>query len=127
MGVALVTEERLSVDLGEVLGVLRNHLLPAIRAYGVDNVEISYDIDEEGCASVRGIQYREETGMRFSRLRIPQHLEEQMAVCVTNVLESESAGSGDGTMTIALGGGEVVRVHSPAGVGEVEVRRIWKL
>lgn len=109
------------------LVVMRCQLLPALRSYHVDCIEVSFAIDSSGDCALQGMQLRDAGGMRVSRLGIPQGLMTRLEACVVKVLKKECGCAGDGVLAAHLHKGEVTLEHLPSGDGQAEICRSWRL
>lgn len=109
------------------LVVMRSQLLPALRSYHVDCIEVSFAIDSCGDCAVQGVQVRDEAGMRISRFTIPQGLMTNLEACVVKLLKNECGCAGEGLLAAHLVRGELMLEHLPCGSGQADICRSWRL
>lgn len=115
------------LSLEEVLTLLRNQLVPSLRLYRVENIEISYGIDSGKHCAVQGIQIRDGAGTRIPRGQLPLTVTEQMESLVSLFLCKAQLSSGDGVIGLCLGKREIVCNHQPLDEKARNIQRSWRL
>lgn len=104
---------------------LRNHVLPALRAYGVDSVEVAYSTG--AAPRLEGIQFRDPSNRRISRTSIPFRLTGRLESCVSTYFPGPDLGKGSGVVTLFLSNGQVVRQHQAIDGQGVDAHDEWQL
>jgi hypothetical protein len=104
------------VGMGGAEGVsrwsgLRDEILPALRAYGVNNAEVVYVVAQS--CKVEAVQFRDAMGLRLPRWTVPVTLATRFDAYVTKALEESQLCDGDGVVTIDIGEHLIVQRHTP--------------
>jgi len=91
---------------------LRNEIIPALMASGVANVEAAYSGYGDSGA-IDGVQFRDKTGIRVEREKIPAALTEQLENVLYEFLPAgfEINDGGQGTLTLDVQAGTVKLEH----------------
>ncbi len=98
--------------------VLRTQVMPALRAYGIDNVEVAYTIG--ATRVVEAMQFRDARGLRIPRGIIPEGIARCLESCVKSFLVTPNLGYGAGVVTACLSTGRLVRHHQRFDADESE-------
>jgi hypothetical protein len=91
---------------------LRNEVIPALMASGVSNVEAAYSGYGDSGA-IDGVQFRDKSGVRVEREKIPASLKEQLENVLYEFLPAgfEINDGGQGTLTLDIQTGTVKLEH----------------
>jgi hypothetical protein len=91
---------------------LRNEIIPALMASGVANVEAAYSGYGDSGA-IDGVQFRDKTGIRVEREKIPVVLTEKLENVLYEFLPAgfEINDGGQGTLTLDVQAGTVKLEH----------------
>ena len=91
---------------------LRNEIIPALMASGVANVEAAYSGYGDSGA-IDGVQYRDKTGIRVEREKIPAALTEKLENVLYEFLPAgfEINDGGQGTLTLDVQTGRLTLRH----------------
>jgi hypothetical protein len=94
---------------GDSVFVLRTQLMPILRAYGVEDVEVAYSIGTDRV--VEALQFRDSRGFRIPRGSIPERVTSRVEACIAGCLAMAGLGAGSGVVTLCVSAGRVVRRH----------------
>jgi len=105
---ALSSQNRLQTSQDK----LRNEIIPALMASGVANVEAAYSGYGDSGA-IDGVQYRDKSGFRVEREKIPAALTEELENVLYEFLPAgfETNDGGQGTLTLDVQTGTVKLEH----------------
>ena len=105
---ALSSQNRLQTSQDK----LRNEIIPALMASGVANVEAAYSGYGDSGA-IDGVQYRDKSGVRVEREKIPAVLTEKLENVLYEFLPAgfEINDGGQGTLTLDVQAGTVKLEH----------------
>jgi hypothetical protein len=107
---------------------LRNEVIPALMASGVANVEASYSGYGDSGA-IDGVQYRDKSGVRVEREKIPAALTEKLENVLYEFLPAgfEINDGGQGTLTLDAQTGRLTLQHQENETVSNDSTREWEV
>jgi hypothetical protein len=107
---------------------LRNEIIPALMASGVANVEAAYSGYGDSGA-IDGVQFRDKSGVRVEREKIPAVLTEQLENVLYEFLPAgfEINDGGQGTLTLGVQTGTVRLEHQENYTESTSSTREWEV
>ena len=107
---------------------LRNEIIPALMASGVANVEAAYSGYGDSGA-IDGVQYRDKSGMRVEREKIPAALTKQLENVLYEFLPAgfEINDGGQGTLTLDVQTGRLTLQHQENETVSNDSSREWEV
>jgi hypothetical protein len=115
------------VEFEQVRVELRNQILPAIKMYGVRDVEMSYCLGNS--EPLFGMQFRDGGGRRIARTALPVALAERLEICLRALLPGrETDGfSGQGILSLCAVKEVIARRHQVIGGVQHDTVSVWHL
>jgi hypothetical protein len=107
---------------------LRNEIIPALMASGVANVEAAYSGYGDSGA-IDGVQFRDKSGVRVERDKIPAALTEKLENALYEFLPAgfEINDGGQGTLTLDVQTGTVKLEHEENYTESTSSTREWEV
>jgi hypothetical protein len=121
---ALSSQNRLQTSQDK----LRNEIIPALMASGVANVEAAYSGYGDSGA-IDGVQFRDKSGVRVEREKIPAVLTEKLENVLYEFLPAgfEINDGGQGTLTLDVQTGTVKLEHQENYTESTSSTREWEV
>jgi hypothetical protein len=107
---------------------LRSEIIPALMASGVANVEAAYSGYGDSGA-IDGVQYRDKSGVRVEREKIPTALTEKLENVLYEFLPAgfEINDGGQGTLTLDVQTGRLTLRHEETETVSNDSTREWEV
>ncbi len=121
---ALSSQNRLQTSQDK----LRSEIIPALMASGVANVEAAYSCYGDSGA-IDGVQFRDKSGVRVEREKIPAALTEKLENVLYEFLPAgfEINDGGQGTLTLDVQTGTVKLEHQENYTESTSSTREWEV
>ena len=107
---------------------LRTEIIPALVASGVANIQAAFSGYGDSGA-IDGLQYRDKSGLRVERDKIPAGLTEELETCLYEFLPAgfEINDGSQGTLTLDISASRITLTHQENDTGSHDTTREFDL